>query len=45
MQQIYRRAPMLKCDFNKAAGSFIEMKLQQGCSPVNFLHIYKNTFS
>ena len=41
MQQIYRRAPMLKCDINKAAW---QITLQHGCSPVNLLHIYKNTF-
>ena len=36
-----------KCDFNKATwhGSFIEITLQHGCSPVNLLHIYKNIFS
>ena len=33
MQQIYRRTPMLKCDFNKVAllCNFIEITLQHGC--------------
>ena len=44
-QQIYRRTPMPKCDFNKVA---IEITLRHGCSPVNLLHgfitpFYKNT--
>ena len=33
MQQIYRRAPMPKCDFNKVASNFIEITLRHGCSP------------
>ena len=37
MQQISRRAPMLNCDFEKAA--------MHGHSPVNLLHIFQNTFS
>ena len=44
MQQIYRRAPMSKCNFNKFANNFIEIALQQGCSPVNLLHIFKTPF-
>ena len=53
MQQIYRRTPMPKCDFNEIAlqvvlRCFIEITLWHGCSPVNLLHIfrtclYKNT--
>ena len=48
MQQIYRRTPMPKCDFNKVA-----LKLQSNCikivlrhewSPVNLLHIFRNLF-
>ena len=36
MQQIYRTAPMPKCDFNS---------LRHGCSPVILLDIFQNTFS
>ena len=42
MQQIYRRTPMPKCDFNKVA---IEITLRHGCSPVNLLHIFRAPFS
>ena len=38
VQQIYRRTPMLKCDFNK---NFIEITLRHWCSPVNLLHIFR----
>ena len=31
MQQIYRRTPMPKCDFNKVASNFIEIALPHGC--------------
>ena len=37
MQQIYRRTPMPKCDFNKVA-------LRHGHSPVNLLHIFRTPF-
>ena len=47
MLQIYRRAPMPKCDFNKVAHrsvisiklfcNFIEIALRHTCSPVNLL--------
>ena len=36
MQQIYRRPPMLRCDFNKVA--------KHGWSPVNLLHIFRTPF-
>ena len=36
MQQIYRRTPVPKCNFNKVA--------KQGCSPVNLLHIFRTPF-
>ena len=36
MQQIYRRTFMPMCDFNKVA--------LHGCSPVNFLHIFRTLF-
>ena len=35
MQQIYRRTPMLKCDFTH----------RHGCSPANLLHIFRTPFS
>ena len=44
MQQIYRRTPMTKCDFNKVASKFIKIALRHGCSPVNLLHIFKAPF-
>ena len=37
IQQIYKRTPMPKCDFNK-------IPLQQGYSPVNLLHIFRTPF-
>ena len=43
--QIYRRAPVLKFDFNKVASNFIEITLWQGCSPVNLLlHFFRSPF-
>ena len=46
MQQIYRRTPMPKCNFNKVAllCNFIEITLRHGCSLVNFLHIFRTPF-
>ena len=49
MQQIYRRTPMSKCDFNKVAkqhmqSNFIETALRYGCSPVNLWHIFRTPF-
>ena len=40
MQQIYRRTPMPKCDFNK-----VVLQLRHGCSPVNLFHIFRTPFS
>ena len=41
MQQIYKRTPILKCDFSKVASyKFTEISLQRGCSPVNLLNIF-----
>ena len=37
MQEIYRKTPMPKCDFNKVA-------MVNECSPVNFLHILRTLF-
>ena len=39
MQQIYRRTPMPKRDFNKVACNFIETTFRHGCSPVTLLRI------
>ena len=44
MQQIYRRTPKPKCDFNKVACNFVEIILLHGCSPVNLLHIFRTRF-
>ena len=49
MQQIYRRAPILKCGFIKVESYFIKITFQHRCFPVNFLHVfgtpvYINTF-
>ena len=46
MQQIYKRTPMPKCDFNKVAlhCNFIEITLRHGCSPVNVLHMFRIPF-
>ena len=38
MQQIYRRTPTPKCDFNK-------ITLRYGYSPVNLLHVFRTPFS
>ena len=39
MQQICRRTPITKCDFNKVA-----LQLRHGCSPVNLLYIFRTAF-
>ena len=46
MQQIYRRTPKPKCDFNKVAllCNFIEITRRLGCSHVNLLHIFRTPF-
>ena len=44
MQQIYRRTPMSKCDFNKVASNFIKIALWHGCSPINLLHTLRPPF-
>ena len=44
MQQIYRRTPMPKRDFNKVALHIIEIALRYGCSPVNLLLIFRTPF-
>ena len=40
MQQIHKRTPTPKCDFNKDA-----LQLMHGCSPVTLLHAFKVPFS
>ena len=45
MQQIYRRPPMPKCDFDKVTlYNFIEIILRHKCSPVNSQHIFRAPF-
>ena len=44
MQQVYRRTPMSKCDFNKVAKQLYEIKLRHGCSLVNLLDIFRTPF-
>ena len=44
IQQIYRRAPMLKCNFNKVARNVIEILLRYGYSFVNLLIIFRTPF-
>ena len=41
MQQLYRRTPMPKCDFNKVA---LHNHTSAWCSPVNLLHIFRTAF-
>ena len=43
-QQIYRRTPIPKCDFNNMQSNFIEITLRHGCSPVNLLYIFRTFF-
>ena len=43
MQQIYRRRPTSKYDFNKVAKQLGITRLH-GCAPVNLLHILENLF-
>ena len=45
IQQIYRRTPRTKSDFNNAASNFIEIKVRHRCSPVNLLNIFRTPFS
>ena len=35
---------MPKCDFNEVASNFIESTVQQRCSPVNLLCIFRTPF-
>ena len=50
MQQIYRTASMLKCDFNKVVKQLFDLQLywntlRHGCSPVNLQHIFRTLFT
>ena len=45
LQQICRRTPMLKCDFNKLLCNFVKVALWHGRSLVNLLHILRIPFS
>ena len=53
MQQIYRRTPMLNCDFSKVAlqylilllhCNFMEITFRHEYSPVNLLHFFRTPF-
>ena len=44
MQQIYRKTPMPKCDFNKVAKQIYWNRTLAWCSPVNLLHIFRTPF-
>ena len=44
MQQIYRRTPMRKCDFNKVPEQLYLITLRHGYSPVNLLYIFRTCF-
>ena len=44
MQEIYRRTPMPKCNFNKVASNFVEITHCHGCYAVNLLHIFRTSF-
>ena len=41
---IYRRTPMLKCDFNKVALKLYWSRTLAWCSSVDFLHIFRTRF-
>ena len=43
MQQIYRRIPVLKCDFNKVAFQLYWNYTRHECCPVNLLHIVRTS--
>ena len=43
IQQVYRRTPMPKCDFNKVSLQLIE--ITHGYSPVNLLRIFRTPFT
>ena len=45
MQQIYRSAPMPKCDFIEISKcNFIEITLRHGCCSIHLLHIFRTLF-
>ena len=43
-EQIYRKTPTQKCDFNKVAKQLIEIAVRHECSPINLLHIFRTPF-
>ena len=44
MQQIYRRTPMPKCDFNKVASELYLNRTSAWVSPVNLLRNFRTPF-
>ena len=44
MQQIYRRTPIPKCDFQYSCFVTIEIALWHGCSPVHLMDIFRHFF-
>ena len=44
-QQIYREHPFRSVTSIKLFCNFMEIALQRGCSPVNWLHILRTTFN
>ena len=44
IQEINRRSPMPKCDFNKVVNNSIKITLRHGCSPVNLVYILRTPF-
>ena len=44
IQEINRRSPMPKCDFNKVVNNFIKITLRHGCSPVSLVYILRTPF-
>ena len=44
MQQIYRRTPILKCDFNRVALQLYWNHTWHECSPENLLHVFRTPF-
>ena len=45
MQQIYRRTPIPKCDFNKATFQVYWNRTSAWVYPVNLLHIFRTPFT
>ena len=45
MEQIYRRAPIPRCDSIKFLCKLVEITLRHECSPVNLLHTFRTAFT